>query len=151
MMAPRDQGGMGIVLTQMCSSRRGTDCMSRFTRLVSYLSSVHNNTDQIVQQVLQQCALDVAETYHSDQHLWITAAKNLRAPYWDWTTDTVPPPEVVSLRTVNNDSTSPHLMAIQPLSQIRCSITLSTPSSRRSQTLGVIRIRQYGVLCHLAV
>ncbi|KAI9508872.1 photo-regulated tyrosinase [Russula earlei] len=51
-------------------------------------------------QVLQQHALDIAKTYQ-DQRRWVGAAQNLRAPYWDWAIKTVPPPEVISLETVD--------------------------------------------------
>jgi tyrosinase len=49
--------------------------------------------------VLQQHALDIANRYQ-DKDRWVKAAQNLRAPFWDWATNTVPPPEVVSLETV---------------------------------------------------
>jgi len=54
----------------------------------------------LYEQVLQQHALDIAKTYQDQQH-WTSVAQNLRAPYWDWATNSVPPPEVVSLTTVN--------------------------------------------------
>ncbi|KAI0270015.1 photo-regulated tyrosinase [Gloeopeniophorella convolvens] len=55
----------------------------------------------LYEQVLQQHALDIAKTYKVDQQRWLSAAQNLRAPYWDWATNTVPPPEVISLSTVD--------------------------------------------------
>jgi tyrosinase len=51
--------------------------------------------------VIQQHALEIAKTYRTDQQQWLSAAQNLRAPYWDWATNSVPPPEVISLQTVN--------------------------------------------------
>jgi tyrosinase len=30
----------------------------------------------------------------------VTAAENLRAPYWDWASNSVPPDEVISLQNV---------------------------------------------------
>jgi tyrosinase len=51
--------------------------------------------------VLQQHALDVAKTYPNDQQAWLGAAQNLRAPYWDWATNSVPPSEVISLQNIN--------------------------------------------------
>jgi tyrosinase len=51
--------------------------------------------------VLQQHARNVAKTYRNNQSHWISVAENLRAPYWDWATNSVPPPEVISLQTVN--------------------------------------------------
>jgi tyrosinase len=50
---------------------------------------------------MQSHALDIAKQYQIDQTSWLTAAQNLRAPYWDWATNTVPPPEVISLQSVN--------------------------------------------------
>ncbi|KAI0251651.1 photo-regulated tyrosinase [Lactifluus subvellereus] len=55
----------------------------------------------LYEQVMQSHALDIAGKYQVDQDSWRTAALNLRAPYWDWATNTVPPPEVVSLQTVD--------------------------------------------------
>ncbi len=68
----------------------------------SYSRSHH--VDRILQQVLQQQALDIASQYQ-DQQRWVGAAQNLRAPYWDWATNSVPPPEVISLQSV--DITTP--------------------------------------------
>ncbi|KAF8500854.1 photo-regulated tyrosinase [Russula emetica] len=55
----------------------------------------------LYEQALQQHALDVAKTYRTNQQHWISVAQNLRAPYWDWATNSVPPPEVISLQNVN--------------------------------------------------
>jgi tyrosinase len=55
----------------------------------------------LYEQVLQQNALQIANTYQVDQQSWITAAQNLRAPYWDWASNSVPPPEVISKETLN--------------------------------------------------
>jgi len=62
--------------------------------------SRHHNIDRIIQQVMQQHALDIAKQYE-DQQRWSSAAQSLRAPYWDWATNSVPPPEVISLQTVD--------------------------------------------------
>ena len=35
-----------------------------------------------------------------DQARWNKAAANLRAPYWDWAANTVPPPEVIEYKEV---------------------------------------------------
>ena len=51
--------------------------------------------------MLQQHALEVAETYIKDQDLWMAAAQTLRAPYWDWVVDILPPPEVISLENLS--------------------------------------------------
>ena len=60
---------------------------------------MNSNVDPSKQQILQQHALEIALKYQ-DQERWKTAAENLRAPYWDWATNTVPPPEVVTLEIV---------------------------------------------------
>lgn len=55
----------------------------------------------LFEQVLQQHAIAIAEKYTVDKARWKAAAANLRAPYWDWAANSVPPPEVISLTTVN--------------------------------------------------
>ncbi|KAI0064090.1 tyrosinase [Artomyces pyxidatus] len=55
----------------------------------------------LFEQVLQKHALDIAQTYTVEQQQWLAAAANLRAPYWDWATNAVPPPEVISKTTVD--------------------------------------------------
>ena len=77
----------------LCGSVRGQD---------DFMASrpLHCNIDQIIQQALQQQALTIAQSY-SDQASWGNAATALRAPYWDWATNSVPPPEVISLTTVS--------------------------------------------------
>ena len=98
----KDQDGADTALMEMCFSQPGTGPMWPFTRFVSfYESCVRYDNHRIVQQVLQQHALDVAKTYRNDQQLWLDAAQNFRAPYWDWATNSVPPSEVISLQTVN--------------------------------------------------
>lgn len=77
----------------LCGSVRGQDDF-----MTSH--SLHRNIDQIIQQTLQQHALTIAQKY-SDRQRWVTAAQNLRAPFWDWATNSVPPPEVVSLTSVS--------------------------------------------------
>ncbi|KAK0480189.1 tyrosinase [Armillaria novae-zelandiae] len=51
--------------------------------------------------LFEQHAIAIAEKYTVDQERWKAAAANLRAPYWDWAANSVPPPEVISLTTVN--------------------------------------------------
>jgi len=86
--------------TDLCSSRLGTVPMWHCTRLVYFHEVLHyHNTDRIIQQSLQQNALAIAQTY-KDKKRWVSAAQNLRAPYWDWATNSVPPAEVISLTTV---------------------------------------------------
>ena len=59
-------------------------------------SRVDNNVHPNIQQEIQARALEIAQKYQ-DKNRWETAAKNLRAPYWDWASKSVPPPEVVSV------------------------------------------------------
>ncbi|KAJ7190769.1 photo-regulated tyrosinase [Mycena pura] len=54
----------------------------------------------LFEQVLQLHAAEIAKTYKVDQDRWVKAAANLRAPYWDWASNTVPPPEVIADTTV---------------------------------------------------
>jgi len=49
---------------------------------------------------MQQHAQTIAQKYQTDQDRWINAAANIRQPYWDWASNTVPPPEVISLTKV---------------------------------------------------
>ncbi|KAI0288602.1 tyrosinase [Russula brevipes] len=55
----------------------------------------------LYEQVIQRHAIDIAKTYQTDQQRWLTAAQNLRAPYWDWASNSVPPDEVISLQSVD--------------------------------------------------
>ncbi|KAK0450230.1 photo-regulated tyrosinase, partial [Armillaria borealis] len=55
----------------------------------------------LFEQVLQQHAIIIAERYTVDKERWKAAAANLRAPYWDWAANSVPPPQVISLATVD--------------------------------------------------
>ncbi|KAI0297681.1 tyrosinase [Russula brevipes] len=55
----------------------------------------------LYEQVMQRHAIDIAGTYQTDRQRWVTAAQNLRAPYWDWASNSVPPDEVISLQNVN--------------------------------------------------
>lgn len=52
------------------------------------------------QQILHEHTLEIAATYKADQASWVQAATNMRQPYWDWATQAVPPPEVISLDKV---------------------------------------------------
>jgi tyrosinase len=52
----------------------------------------------LYEQVLQKHATDIARTYAEGvRDQFMTAAENLRAPFWDWASNSVPPPEVISL------------------------------------------------------
>ncbi|EKM54921.1 uncharacterized protein PHACADRAFT_259085 [Phanerochaete carnosa HHB-10118-sp] len=54
----------------------------------------------LFEQVLQQHAATIAKTYTVDQDRWNKAAADLRAPYWDWAVNSVPPPEVIADKQV---------------------------------------------------
>lgn len=77
----------------LCSPLRG---WWHFARSCEY-----NNIYIVIQQVVQHHALEIAKSYSSDQPAWLSAAQDLRAPYWDWATNSVPPPEVISMQTVS--------------------------------------------------
>ncbi|KAG8919046.1 hypothetical protein FRC02_001964 [Tulasnella sp. 418] len=52
----------------------------------------------LFEQVLQDHAVKIARTYRTDdKEEWIKAAESLRAPYWDWASDSIPPPEVIDI------------------------------------------------------
>ena len=51
--------------------------------------------------MLHQHAVRIAKTYQVDTQSWVAAAQNLRAPYWDWATNSVPPSQVISDQTVS--------------------------------------------------
>jgi tyrosinase len=53
------------------------------------------------EQLLNQHAVDIANTYQVDKENWVLSAQQLRLPYWDWAKNAVPPPEVISSATVN--------------------------------------------------
>lgn len=75
----------------LCSPVRG------WWRLARY--RVYNNINRIPQQVMQQHALDIAKNYQ-DKQRWVAAAQTLRAPFWDWATNSVPPPQVIQQETI---------------------------------------------------
>ncbi|KAF8901474.1 tyrosinase [Gymnopilus junonius] len=60
----------------------------------------------LFEQLVQQHAKEVAATYTVDCAAWLQAADELRQPYWDWATNSVPPDEVVALQQVT--ITGPH-------------------------------------------
>jgi Common central domain of tyrosinase len=87
-----------IALMELYFSRLGTGPTWLCLRFApNHEISLHrHNIDRIEQQLLQQHAVEIAKGYQ-DQARWSLAAQNLRAPYWDWATNIVPPPEVISL------------------------------------------------------
>jgi tyrosinase len=72
----------------------------------------------LYEQLVQQHALTIAKQYQ-EQPRWTNAAQNLRAPYWDWATNSVPPPEVISLETVNITTPNGNTAVPNPLLQYR--------------------------------
>ena len=50
--------------------------------------------------MVQQHALAIAQNYH-DRQRWVDAAQTLRFPYWDWATNSVPPPQVIQQTTIS--------------------------------------------------
>ncbi|KAJ7480969.1 common central domain of tyrosinase-domain-containing protein, partial [Mycena latifolia] len=55
----------------------------------------------LFEQALQRAAIAIAATYSVDQDRFKAAALELRQPYWDWASNSVPPPEVISLDQVS--------------------------------------------------
>ncbi|KIY68548.1 hypothetical protein CYLTODRAFT_453428 [Cylindrobasidium torrendii FP15055 ss-10] len=55
----------------------------------------------LIEQFLQAEAISIAEQYPSElKHEYKEAAQKLRQPFWDWASQSVPPPEVISLEEV---------------------------------------------------
>ncbi|KAG8919124.1 hypothetical protein FRC02_001863 [Tulasnella sp. 418] len=56
----------------------------------------------LFEQVLHDHAVKIAAKYKGDnKDEWKKAAQDLRAPYWDWASEAVPPPEVIELDKLN--------------------------------------------------
>ncbi|KAJ7495027.1 tyrosinase [Mycena latifolia] len=55
----------------------------------------------LFEQALQRAAIAIAATYTVDQDRFTAAALQLRQPYWDWASNSLPPPEVISLDQVS--------------------------------------------------
>ncbi|KAJ7501098.1 tyrosinase [Mycena galericulata] len=55
----------------------------------------------LFEQALQDAAIAIAATYTANQTQFQAAALQLRQPYWDWASNAVPPPEVISLDQVS--------------------------------------------------
>ncbi|KZV72071.1 Di-copper centre-containing protein [Peniophora sp. CONT] len=62
--------------------------------------SWHRPYGVVFEQLLNQKAVDIANTYTVDQGKYQSAAENLRSPYWDWAQNIIPPPEVIELTEV---------------------------------------------------
>ncbi|KAH9950601.1 tyrosinase [Amylocystis lapponica] len=60
----------------------------------------HRPYTALFEQVLQQHAIGIAEQYPTDCDAWNSAAMTLRAPFWDWASQSLLPPEVISCETV---------------------------------------------------
>ncbi|KAF8529966.1 hypothetical protein JB92DRAFT_3081218 [Gautieria morchelliformis] len=55
----------------------------------------------LIEQIIQSHAARIAETYTVDCDAWKSAAANLRQPFWDWATNSVPPDVIISDETVS--------------------------------------------------
>ena len=60
----------------------------------------HRPYTALFEQVIQEQAIAIANTYEVNAEQFMAAAQTLRVPYWDWATNSVPPDEVIQLRTV---------------------------------------------------
>lgn len=109
---------------------------------------------------MQQHALDIAKTYRNNLQHWIGVAQNLRAPYWDWATNSVPPPEVISLQTVNiltpdgKTSSVPNPLYQYPFNPVDPSFpspwntyrtTIRDPAPNAPGVTNVQRLTRYGI------
>jgi tyrosinase len=75
--------------------------MSHLSRSFTHYDSAGNAILIFLeQQILQSHAARIAETYTVDCDEWKSAAANLRQPFWDWATKSVPPDVVISDETV---------------------------------------------------
>ncbi|KAH8813439.1 tyrosinase [Flagelloscypha sp. PMI_526] len=54
----------------------------------------------LFEQILNQHAVEIAKKYTTDTAAWAKAAQDLRAPYWDWAENIVPPSQVISDKRV---------------------------------------------------
>ncbi|KAK2467605.1 hypothetical protein APHAL10511_000460 [Amanita phalloides] len=54
----------------------------------------------LLEQLIQQHALQAAKQFHVNKQDWQTSATQLRLPYWDWSTNSVPPDVVINSPTV---------------------------------------------------
>ncbi|KAI0667737.1 tyrosinase [Trametes maxima] len=54
----------------------------------------------LFEQILQEHAVRIANTYVSDTDIWCKVAADLRQPYWDWAKSVVPPPELTIMERV---------------------------------------------------
>ncbi|KAJ6568852.1 hypothetical protein B0H19DRAFT_1373291 [Mycena capillaripes] len=54
----------------------------------------------LFEQVIQRRAIEIALTYTVNRGAMLTAATQLRLPYWDWGVNAVPPPQIIELPRV---------------------------------------------------
>jgi hypothetical protein len=77
-------GKVIVHMVQLCSLP-GIALMCFSLRLVQHIScSSFNFNPSALQQVLLTHAEEIARQYQFDQDKWLTSARRLRAPYWDW-------------------------------------------------------------------
>ncbi|KAG8960488.1 hypothetical protein FRC00_000212, partial [Tulasnella sp. 408] len=86
----------GSGTTQVAGSRFGGYC----THGTVLFPTWHRPYLAVYEQILQQHAAEVAKTYTEDTAAWTKAAQQLRMPYWDWASNSVPPAEVISMAQV---------------------------------------------------
>ncbi|KAG8996063.1 hypothetical protein FRB94_008584 [Tulasnella sp. JGI-2019a] len=97
----------------------------------------------LYEQILHDHALRIANSYEVDKHLWQDAAFKLRAPYWDWASEAIPPPEVIELEHLEiihqNVKKGPFpnpLLSYTFPSDFAPSITTKIPNTVRCPKLG---------------
>ncbi|KAI0373661.1 tyrosinase [Pilatotrama ljubarskyi] len=60
----------------------------------------HRPYVSLYEQIIHKHAIRISRTYTYDGCCWRKAALDLRQPYWDWATNALPPPEVISMERV---------------------------------------------------
>ncbi|EKM51950.1 uncharacterized protein PHACADRAFT_262375 [Phanerochaete carnosa HHB-10118-sp] len=78
----------------------GTEWQGYCTHGSMLFPTWHRPYVALFEQVLHQHAAAIAKTYKVDHGRWEKAAADLRAPYWDWAVNSVPPPEVITDKQV---------------------------------------------------
>ncbi|KAF9069697.1 tyrosinase [Rhodocollybia butyracea] len=66
----------------------------------------------LIEQAIQRAAVNIAESYTVDKARYQNAARVLRQPYWDWASNAVPPPEVISLDQVTIVNPAGHKVSV---------------------------------------
>ncbi|KAG8930241.1 hypothetical protein FRC01_003109 [Tulasnella sp. 417] len=99
----------GAGARQVPGSRFGGYC----THGTVLFPSWHRPYLAIYEQILHQHAVEIAQTYTVDTAAWNAAAQELRMPYWDWASNSVPPAQVISMAQVTITAPNGQRTAVQ--------------------------------------